>query len=308
MTIESEIDFDNYLLPSQDNVSYQIFKSQNMRNLELYWEDIQTVRYESGKCFRTIYTNNRDDILFEWLEEKYILVNRKSKIIVVYGGMDGFLYAAFFSTIVSLILLDSGYLLIHGSLIEYRNKKIAISGVSGSGKSTISAMLIMKGGKLISDDIIAIRISDRFVFPGPPGMRLFSGSPLLNMLENKVEEDDKERGILIGRNDMFSNTISKNIDLFLHLNVKNVDTLIQEPLKGFKKIECLMAELYCKYLLEAVYKNYIIKKNFPEILRISSCLDMYEIIRYHNSDPMIIIDFIDRYIVELSEVQIYEDK
>ena len=57
------------------------------------------------------------------------------------------------------------YLVVHAAAIE-RNGKVAIMpGIPGAGKSTLTAALVQKGWRLLSDELALIRPSDRHVVP-----------------------------------------------------------------------------------------------------------------------------------------------
>ncbi|WP_423190209.1 hypothetical protein ACO1PF_04870 [Alkalibacterium sp. f15] len=256
------------------------------------WEKIQEIYYDNGKHFRSIFIN-KEDILFKWLDCDYILFKRKDKKILQYGNISGFLYAAFFSTITTVILIESDYVVLHGSLIDYKGKKIAVSGFSGAGKTTISSHLLLEGAKLISDDIIAIRKYDKKIFSGPPGIRIEEKSNLFNELSLCLDEDDKKRGVLKERADLFSSTKFNKIDFFFHLNINNdSEEITNFVIQDFLKVQCLLSEIYCKYLFTGLYDKTKIIEMFPTITDIAKKLPMLEIMRYPDSDPNEIVRII----------------
>ena len=76
---------------------------------------------------------------------------------------------------VTFLLLQRGYLLIHGSALCHKDKAYLISGPSGSGKSTTALHLMKQPGILFaSDDICAIRTENgqSILYPGPPWQRV----------------------------------------------------------------------------------------------------------------------------------------
>ena len=76
---------------------------------------------------------------------------------------------------VTFLLLQRGYLLIHGSALCCRGKAYLISGPSGSGKSTTALQLMKQPGVLFaSDDICAVRTENgqSILYQGPPWQRV----------------------------------------------------------------------------------------------------------------------------------------
>ena len=63
---------------------------------------------------------------------------------------------------------------LHGSAVEQGGRAVAIMGLSGSGKTTAAHLLIKRGWRLVSDDLITFD-DDLRVVPGPPWMRFLPG-------------------------------------------------------------------------------------------------------------------------------------
>jgi hypothetical protein len=81
-----------------------------------------------------------------------------------------------FSTLTALCLAMKGKLPLHGSAVEIGGKGVLVCGPSGSGKSTIAAGLIVRGARLISDDLSVVsrsREGDLTLCLGRPSIRLF---------------------------------------------------------------------------------------------------------------------------------------
>ena len=67
-------------------------------------------------------------------------------------------------SILSLLLYQRGLLVLHGSVVRIGNKTVAFLGHSGAGKSSAAAACCRQGHALLSDDIVALSLSDREVF------------------------------------------------------------------------------------------------------------------------------------------------
>ncbi|WP_370238688.1 HPr kinase/phosphorylase [Brevundimonas sp.] len=90
--------------------------------------------------------------------------------------------AAFFGTVVAIILAWRGLVPLHGSAVEIGGQAVLLAGPSGAGKSTLCDALVRRGGKLVSDDLSVMKpVADGgtpVLLPGRPAIRLFpDGAP-----------------------------------------------------------------------------------------------------------------------------------
>lgn len=87
--------------------------------------------------------------------------------------------AAFFGTVVAIVLAWRGLVPLHGSAVEIDGQAVLLAGPSGAGKSTLCDALVQRGGKLVSDDLSVMKpLADGGVpvlLPGRPAIRLFPG-------------------------------------------------------------------------------------------------------------------------------------
>jgi len=72
------------------------------------------------------------------------------------------------------LLYQQGYFLLHASAVEFQKKVYLFAGPSLCGKSTIAAYLVQNGGKLITEDTAAIKLTDQgaFIYPSYPLIKL----------------------------------------------------------------------------------------------------------------------------------------
>jgi len=68
-------------------------------------------------------------------------------------GWEGEVTTHFYGTVAAAVLAYHGGIPIHGSAVEFGGCAILICGKSGLGKSSVSAELIQRGGRLVSDDL-----------------------------------------------------------------------------------------------------------------------------------------------------------
>lgn len=80
-----------------------------------------------------------------------------------------------FGIALAAVLQQNNLLMLHGSAVEINGKALIILGKKGHGKSTLTAALINRSHRLISDDVTAISIksSQIEVLPGLPILKLW---------------------------------------------------------------------------------------------------------------------------------------
>ncbi|UXH42748.1 aldolase [Rossellomorea vietnamensis] len=82
-------------------------------------------------------------------------------------------------TCMGVILLQRGMIPLHGSAIVIDGRAYGIVGDSGVGKSTLTTAFIKSGYKFLSDDVIAVSLSEKnipFVNPSYPQQKLWQDS------------------------------------------------------------------------------------------------------------------------------------
>ena len=81
----------------------------------------------------------------------------------------------FLSSVLAALLRQRGLLVLHANAAALANKGVAVSGLSGAGKSTTLAALLARGCAMLADDITVLKIDESgcvLVLPGIPQMHL----------------------------------------------------------------------------------------------------------------------------------------
>ncbi|WML25171.1 aldolase [Neobacillus sp. OS1-33] len=104
-----------------------------------------------------------------------------NKIIVspLAGSIEGEIRLFILGTCMGVILQQKKILPLHGSAIEIDGRAYAFIGNSGAGKSTLASAFLNNGYRLLTDDVIAISLSQEdipFVTPSYPQQKLWQES------------------------------------------------------------------------------------------------------------------------------------
>ena len=77
-------------------------------------------------------------------------------------------------TVMSILLYQRKFLVLHGSVIDLDGEAVIFLGNSGDGKSTTAAALHTAGYKLVNDDVAPITLGDKpaFLQPGFPQIKM----------------------------------------------------------------------------------------------------------------------------------------
>jgi hypothetical protein len=78
--------------------------------------------------------------------------------------------------VMSVLLCQRGYLLLHASAMSLHGTAVAFLGHKGSGKSTIAAALYAQGHQLVADDVVAVDLNGAkrpMIFPTFPQFKLW---------------------------------------------------------------------------------------------------------------------------------------
>lgn len=152
----------------------------------------------------------------------------------------------FIGTIQSILWHQRGYLPLHASTIMVDGRAIAVAGVTGGGKSVITAALTTRGCPLAADDftIIDWAQSPPVVLPGYQKLRLWKDACLeLDMLHNSIGRAHPVLDKYIVAVDAYSGPPLPLSDLFI-LAGERADELKIERLSAIVGIQNMLGALH----------------------------------------------------------------
>lgn len=286
MKIKTQLDFSDFLYPSAiKSYDFEIVYDEDVFTGDMLKSSEKLYRrfiYGESIPFEEFFKVDGKYYFLRWLSHYNFLIDPEKRLLIINGKFDGEFFCVFFSRILSFLLYLKGYSQLHGSAVRYQDKTICFIGKSGSGKSTSASLSVMNGGKIITDDIIAVHPEDHKVRSGLPSLRLFSSSPLVKMAKQSFDEVDKLR---LDFSNGYHYTKTSFIDCFFFLEVNDEKGLSFNRLKGNEMMLHLMSNVYGKLFLKNVFSEFLYVKNMPIFSRFSNDIPMFKVYRHSNTEP-----------------------
>ncbi|MFC5652877.1 aldolase [Paenibacillus solisilvae] len=160
-------------LISSDEQSNKVDVEIVVGDLTKAWEDAAVYQEFYGFANGCIYLNVPKTAIF--------CIQEGNKIIVspVIGGEENKIRLYLLGTCMGAVLMQRRILPLHGSAVVINGKAYAFVGDSGAGKSTLAAAFLNNGHQLLSDDVIAISLTENgkpVVTPSYPQQKLWENS------------------------------------------------------------------------------------------------------------------------------------
>jgi hypothetical protein len=179
------------------------------------------------------------------------------------------------------LLLQRGIYPLHGSAIAIYGKAYAIVGESGAGKSTLASAFMEMGYHLLSDDVIAITLSNNnsrpTVIPSYPQQKLWQQS-----LDAFGFSNQKLRPIY-GRENKFCIPVIERyhpaplpLAGIFELSKTDEDTVFLKPITGLEQIQKLFLHTYRQFLIP---KMKLEEWHFKQSVMLAESLPLYHIKR-----------------------------
>jgi hypothetical protein len=170
LAIQSEM-----LLPELPNIHVKestVNVNVEFSDLTKLWEDIGV----PGK-----FVVQDQSVLFKIENTAIFCIHKGERVIVspIIGADEDKIRLYILGSCMGIILMQRNTLPLHGSAIAIGDKVYAFIGDSGAGKSTLASAFLKKGYKILSDDVIAVSLSENnepIVYPAYPQQKLWENS------------------------------------------------------------------------------------------------------------------------------------
>ncbi|RLQ96291.1 phosphoenolpyruvate carboxykinase (ATP) [Falsibacillus albus] len=231
-------------LPGQDITEVKIER----RNLKDYWqEDWNTLN-------RIMATENH--VIFRIPELAVFRITNGNHIMFLpFEGADvNKIRLYLLGTCMGSILMQRKLLPLHGSAVDIKGKAYAFVGIPGAGKSTLATAFLQKGYKLLTDDVIALALSDEGppnVIPAYPQQKLWDASlAAFEMNQNHYSPlFEREKKFAVPVKGQFS---SESIPLAGIFELRKTDTnaLTLQSIQGLEGLHMLFIHTYRNSLIQ----------------------------------------------------------
>ena len=232
------------LMPGDDTPEVEIIRGQ----VEL------AKAVEEANISLTVTQSKKFHIKVANIAECLVSNGTKAIIMPLEGANEISIKLAILGVVMNIILLQRGFLAIHGNAVIINGKCVLITGASGSGKSTLTYALRQKGYPFISDDISAVFIKEDgscWVEAGSPLQKLWKDSAELNGIDIKHLSQvlDETEKYYLPVDDGFQNN-SAELSCIIEMDTDDIENVVmKEELKHFSRLAIFLRQTYRPYYL-----------------------------------------------------------
>lgn len=197
------------------------------------------------------------------------------------------------------ILVQRGFMLLHGSCVTDGKRSILITGDSGAGKSTLAAEFLKRGWKLLTDDVTCVFDRDGvpMVQSSYPSQKLWQDA--MDRYERSSEDihslyfsaDREKFGVNVAGS--FYEGVCP-LSMVVRLVPADHPTVLN-PIEGMAKVDQLMRNTYRMYLIEKRH----LQRHFQRCVTLGTRLPMALAVRENGKDcAPVLYDMITKFMEE----------
>lgn len=183
----------------------------------------------------------------------------------------------------SMLMMQRGDILFHGSCVFHNNKSFLICGESGAGKSTLTSELIDRGAQYLTDDIspIIFEADQILASSGYPKRKLCKDTAETYMIKvdqyTRVPHEDREK-YNIYQLDRFHLESSK-LNAIVIISVDDINEVCINEIVGSEKIKYIFSNMFRE---EEYMKIGFGKEQHKKCMQIAQHIPMYLLRRPRN--------------------------
>lgn len=243
------------LIIQSDIPIIQLLPSADVRNPDII--------IEAGNIPEDIVEKEAQEIYYDFGDNRSWLVNSYVRLLMENGNHityfkkdscpDMYLTSYLLGWGMSMVCLQRNMLAMHCSVVTDGQKAYLISGESGSGKSTVTRDLLLKGYKLMADDMTLVNLEgDQVVVtPAFPYQKLCRDAAMHcgKPMEELIYIDESKDKFLVPCHEIFENKVlpvGGLITLFRH---SDEDVTFQN-VEGINKPHAYANNLFLRHLLQ----------------------------------------------------------
>lgn len=263
-----------------------------IENIEISSVDLEKLTNPRFSC-STIQVNEDDFYLNVHEVANYRVLNGNNIQVYPHKNADTASIKLFLNgSVVGAILHQRAILPFHGSCFELDGKGILLCGVSGAGKSSVTAAFCKNGANFINDDITPVEITEKAttIIPIKTNIKLWDDS--LAKLDIAATNLEKIRPRL----EKFYLPVEKDFEkqqtlhhIFI-LGIHNKDGFDSFELEGMAKFNALRKQIYRRIYLKGMPETE--KKYFKQLFLLGKNVRVTRIMRPQLVDISATMEFI----------------
>ncbi|WP_410513569.1 aldolase [Paenibacillus sp. BR2-3] len=242
-------------------------------DLSVRWQDIPKLSSDLGV--------SDNEVMFQVSDVAIFCIRDGSSIIVSpFAATDEDCIRLYIlGSCMGILLMQRNIIPLHGSAIMLHDKAYALLGQSGAGKSTLASYLMDQGYRLISDDVIPIKLTDGgpLAIPGYPQQKLWEHS-----LQQLGLQSSNYRP-LIRRETKFAVPVHNQFHTeplplagVFELAVKSEGSVTIAPIQGMERFHTLFHHTYQKRMIDRMGLR---QWHFSTLAQFVNQLPMYRLSR-----------------------------
>ena len=200
------------------------------------------------------------------------------------GDSEAYVSVYLLGSCMGAILIQRGFMLLHGSCVTDGRRAVLITGESGAGKSTTAAEFLKRGWKLVTDDVTCVLDRD-----GVPMVRSsYPSQKLWQDAMDRYEKSDADVHSLYFSEDREKFGVDVSDSFFegvcpLSLIVRLVPAdhpCSLAPIEGIAKVDQLLRNTYRLHLIEERHRQ----RHFQRCVTLSTKIPMALAVRENGKD------------------------
>lgn len=199
----------------------------------------------------------------------YFAVYRSGKMIIQNNSNSEILFLLQFvlGYGISIFAHLKGLIALHCGAVSINGKAVAVTGASGTGKSTVTTELLKDGANMLSDDVIAVgyllgKQGEAYAFPAFPQQKLCRDAAVQRgyCLEDLIYIDPEKDKFAVDRRDIFLSEPQRLHTLFMlqwydgedEMYKKYQNQILCSKIEGFEKVNVILHSLFLGMMLDAM--------------------------------------------------------
>lgn len=263
-----------------------------IENIEISSVDLEKLTNPRFSC-STIQVNEDDFYLNVHEVANYRVLNGNNIQVYPHKNADTASIKLFLNgSVLGAVLHQRATLPFHGSCFEYNQKGILICGVSGAGKSSVTAAFCKNGAQFINDDITPVEITEKgiSIIPIKTNIKLWDDSLLkLNIAISNLEKirPSLEKFYLPVDKDFEK---QQNLHHIFILGTHQKDSFEAFELEGMAKFNALRKQIYRRIYLKGMPETE--KTYFKQLFQLGKNVRVTRIIRPQLANITATMDYI----------------